>query len=234
MVLAMTYHFNLNSLNNIAFVAIHLDPDSIATVMATADDDQINNDDIDDDREDQGDNSDDEIDLDEMNLLQICCAWSDKISDGVLEYSISGEVDDNTKQLVRNAVEDWDILIDNLVVIENKDGDEADVEIDFPDIDEDADGEEYDFEGSVAAGITRLSFDNEGFIDNVDVTLSGGIFGNQFQDSVLEQITRHEIGHVLGVGHANFDESLMFERTDSGTGPQTQCYINNLISWEMR
>ena len=35
--------------------------------------------------EDDGDDGDsgDDIDLDEMRLLQICCAWSDKISDGV-------------------------------------------------------------------------------------------------------------------------------------------------------
>ena len=33
--------------------------------------------------EGDGDEDDDDIDLDEMRLLQICCAWSDKISDGV-------------------------------------------------------------------------------------------------------------------------------------------------------
>ena len=40
------------------------------------------------DEEDDGDNNNDDdndndIDLDELNLLQICCAWSEKISDGV-------------------------------------------------------------------------------------------------------------------------------------------------------
>jgi len=62
------------------------------------------------------------------------------------------------------------------------------------------------------------------------VTLSGGIFGNQFQDSVLEQIARHEIGNVLGVGHANFDKSLMFERTDSGAENISDCEINGVIA----
>jgi len=188
-------------------------------------------DEVDDIREDEGDNGDDnEIDLDEMNLLQICCAWSGKISDGVLEYRIIGEVDDNTKQLVRNAIKDWDLLIDNLVFLENMADDGADVNIDFSDNDEDADGEEYDFEGSVAAGVTRLIFDDEGFIDNVDVTLSGGIFEYQFYDSALEQIARHEIGHVLGLGHANFVDSLMFESTHGGTESISACEINGVLA----
>lgn len=215
---------------------------SVAIVMASTDNGQGDDDDdteeentredddVDDDKEDQRDNGEGDIDLDELNLLQICCAWSDKISDGVLEYRISGEVDDNTKQLVRNAIQDWDVLIDNLVFIENMDDDDVDVEIGFSDNDEDADGEEYDFEGSVAAGVTRLTFDDEGFIDNVDVTLSGGIFEYQFYDSALEQIARHEIGHVLGLGHANFVDSLMFESTHGGTESISACEINGVLA----
>ena len=54
--------------------------------------------------EGDGDEDNDDIDLDEMRLLQICCAWSDKISDGVLEYRISDEVDEDSKQAVINAI----------------------------------------------------------------------------------------------------------------------------------
>jgi hypothetical protein len=66
-----------------------------------------------DDKEDDGNNNDDDIDLDELNLLQICCAWSEKISDGIFEYRISDDGNKDSKQSVRNAIQDWDLLIDN-------------------------------------------------------------------------------------------------------------------------
>src|SRR5687767_660674 len=86
-------------------------------VMASVDDNQ--GDDDDNDKENTRD--DDDIDIDELNLLQICCAWSDKILDGVLEYRISGEGDEDNKQSVRNAIQDWDLLIDNLIFVEKQD-----------------------------------------------------------------------------------------------------------------
>jgi hypothetical protein len=187
--------------------------------------------DVEDVKENQGGNSrdDDDIDLDEINLLQICCAWSDKISDGVLEYRIIDEVDDNTKQSVRNAIQDWDILINNLIFVEKQDDSEADVEIVFSDSDEDANDEEFEYGDSIAAGKTEFRFDNRGFIDSVDVTLSGGIFGNQFHNSALEQTARHEIGHVLGLGHANFAGSLMSTSTESGNENISVCEINGVL-----
>ncbi len=205
-------------------------------VMASVEDDQGEEDDgeentrEEEDEEDDGDNDDDGIDLDEMNLLQICCAWSDKISDGVLEYKISDEGDEDSKQSVRTAIQDWDLLIDNLIFVEKQDDGEADVEIGFSDSDEDANDEELDYGGIIAAGKTEFRFDNMGFIDSIGVTLSGGIFGNEFQNSELEQIARHEIGHVLGLGHANFDGNLMSESTDGGTDNISTCEINGVLA----
>jgi len=202
--------------------------------MASAEDNQEADDNDDEentreeeDGEDDGDN--DDIDLDEMNLLQICCAWSDKISNGVLEYKISDEGDEDSKQSVRNAIQDWDLLIDNLIFVEKQDDIEADVEIGFSDSDEDANDEEFDYGDPIAAGKTEFRFNNKGFIDSVEVTLSGGIFGNGFQNSELEQIARHEIGHVLGLGHANFDGSLMSESTDGGAENISTCEINGVL-----
>jgi hypothetical protein len=68
----------------------------VTSVMASSNDNQVDDDEV---------NNNDEADPDELNLLQICCSWSDKISEGVLEYSISNEVDDDSKQIVRNAIQ---------------------------------------------------------------------------------------------------------------------------------
>ena len=180
---------------------------------------------------DDGDNNDDnDIDLDELNLLQICCAWSDKISDGVLEYRISDEVDEISKQSVLNAIEDWDVLFDNLIFVEKQDDNEADVEIGFSDNDEDANDEEFNYGDSIAAGKTEFRFDSNGFVDSIEVTLSGSIFGNGFQNSLLEQIARHELGHVLGLGHANFDGNLMSTSTNAGAENISTCEINGVLA----
>ena len=200
---------------------------SSTSVMASVEDNQGGDD---DEGEENTRGDDDDIDLDEMNLLQICCAWSDKISDGVLEYRISDEGDEDSKQSVRNAIQDWDLLIDNLIFAEKQDDNEADVEIGFSDSDEDANDEEFDYGDPIAAGKTEFRFDNKGFIDNIEVTLSGGIFGNGFQNSELEQIARHEIGHALGLGHANFDGSLMSESTEGGTENISTCEINGVLA----
>lgn len=187
------------------------------------------------DEEDDGDNNNDDdndndIDLDELNLLQICCAWSEKISDGVLEYRISDEGDDDSKQAIRNAIEDWDVLIDNLIFVEKQDDSEADVEIGFSDSDEDANDKEFNYVDSIAAGKTEFKFDSNGFVDSIQVTLSGGIFGSGFQNSELEQIARHELGHVLGLGHANFDGNLMSTSTNAGAENISTCEINGVLA----
>jgi hypothetical protein len=186
----------------------------------------------DEDDEEDGDSGGggDNIDLDEMNLLQICCAWSDKISDGVLEYKISDEGGEERQQSVRNAIQDWDLLVDNLIFAEKQDEGEADVEIVFSDGDEDANDEEFDYGDPIAAGKTEFRFDSTGFIDNIEVTLSGGIFGSGFHNSELEQIARHEIGHVLGLGHANFAGSLMSTSTNGGAEHISTCEINGVLA----
>jgi hypothetical protein len=181
--------------------------------------------------EDDGDENDgDDTDLDEMKLLQICCAWSDKISDGILEYRISEEVDEGSKQAVLNAIEDWDILFDNIIFVEKQDDSEADVEIGFSDNDEDANDEDFNYGDSIAAGKTEFKFDSNGFVDSIEVTLSGSIFGNGFQNSLLEQIARHELGHVLGLGHANFDGNLMSISTNAGAENISTCEINGVLA----
>jgi hypothetical protein len=180
------------------------------------------------------DESDDNGDSDELRLVQICCAWSDKISDGILEYRISDESDEQSKQAVRNAILDWDMLIQNLAFVENHGGasedDKVEVEIGFSDSDEDANNKEYDYGDPIAAGKTQFKFDSKGFIDNIVVVLSKGIFGERFQSSALEQIARHEIGHVLGLGHANFGDSLMSESTNGELGNISSCEINGVLA----
>ena len=40
------------------------------------------------------------------------------------------------------------------------------------------------------------------------VSISGKVFGSPNGPATLTEITRHEVGHCLGLGHANFDDLM--------------------------
>src|SRR5215475_4572715 len=65
--------------------------------------------------EDEDEDEDDE-DFEEQNSIQICCAWGNDLSDGILTYHIDDGDDssENQQQAVRNAIEEWDAKIEPL------------------------------------------------------------------------------------------------------------------------
>ena len=69
-------------------------------------------------------NSDDNDDsvIGQDSRLQICCSWSTKLSDGLLKYSIYAqeEYEQNERHAIINAIEEWDLKIDGLQLIEEK------------------------------------------------------------------------------------------------------------------
>ena len=173
--------------------------------IASADHDDENEEDV---------SSDD--DFEEENSIQICCAWGEKLADGSLTYKISGS-DSDIMQAVRTAIEDWDYKIIGLELDEiNKKKKEADIEVSF-----EKDGEEI-------AGQTVNNFNGFGLIDNVEMTISKNAFGRDFDTKTIEQIAKHEMGHALGLGHANFGGNLMTEQVNDGTGTIDECEIKSV------
>ena len=176
------------------------------------------------DEEDE-DGSGDDDDFEEANSIQICCAWGEKLVDGSLTYKISGS-DSDILQAVRTAIEDWDYKIIGLELDEiNKKKKEADIEVTFED-----DGEEI-------AGQTVNNFNGFGFIDYVEMTISKSAFGTDFDTKTVEQIAKHEMGHALGLGHANFEGNLMTELVNDGTETIDDCEIksvNEANQWKLK
>ena len=174
----------------------------------------------DDDFEEQSDD-----DFEEENSIQICCAWSEKLADGSLTYKISGS-DSDIQQAVRTAIEDWDYNIIGLELDEiNKKKKEADIEVTFEN-----DGEEI-------AGQTVNNFNGFGFIDHVEMTISKSAFGRDFDTKTIEQIAKHEMGHALGLGHANFQGNLMTALVNDGSGTIDDCEIksvNEANQWKLK
>ena len=182
--------------------------------IASADHDDENEEDV---------SSDD--DFEEENSIQICCAWGEKLADGSLTYKISGS-DSDIVQAVRTAIEDWDYKIIGLELDEiNKKKKEADIEVSF-----EKDGEEI-------AGQTVNNFNGFGLIDNAEMTISKNAFGRDFDTKTIEQIAKHEMGHALGLGHANFGGNLMTELVNDGTGTIDECEIKSVYEanqWKLK
>lgn len=182
--------------------------------IASADHDDENEEDV---------SSDD--DFEEENSIQICCAWGEKLADGSLTYKISGS-DSDIVQAVRTAIEDWDYKIIGLELDEiNKKKNEADIEVSF-----EKDGEEI-------AGQTVNNFNGFGLIDNAEMTISKNAFGRDFDTKTIEQIAKHEMGHALGLGHANFGGNLMTELVNDGTGTIDECEIKSVYEanqWKLK
>jgi hypothetical protein len=158
------------------------------------------------------DDDDDDDDLDDKEVILICCTWGYELADGLLTYSIDTDNDDDDlKDAVRNAVGSWNDGLTGITLVETDDNE--DIKISFKN------------DGKRIAGKTVNYFDQFGFIRQSHVTVSEESYDRDFSSSQIEQIALHELGHVLGLDHANFRGNLMTERVDIGSPTISPCEI---------
>jgi hypothetical protein len=163
-----------------------------------------------------GDNADEDFEV--QNIIKICCAWGHNLLDGILTYYI--DIESSTKRQqdeVRSAVQEWDRNIDPLKLEESFHKKDGDILIEFQ--------EEYEGNGREkrAVGQSINTFDNSGFIDNVQIIVYRGTSEYKFDEDIIQRIVEHEMGHALGLGHANFDGNLMAEKVNDGTENISEC-----------
>ena len=130
------------------------------------------------------------------NQLDICCRWGHQLYDGILTYQISNARPE-LKELALSAVNYWDKNIDGIQFKEANSKKQVDIKISFRN------------DNGKVPGQTMTNFDSDGFIFDVKILLSEKAFGKQLNKNIIEYIAKHEFGHALGLGHANFKESLM-------------------------
>ena len=163
-------------------------------------------------------------DFEEENSIQICCTWGSDMQDGKLTYNIDDTDSSKEEQdAVRNAIEQWDSNIDSLDLERVSTATPSDITVEF------RDGSEETNTGEEIAGQTITTFDQFDFLDNARITILKEPYGYELNTLAIEQVTKHEMGHALGLGHANFDGNLMAQKVNDGTDNISDCEIKAVI-----
>jgi matrixin len=166
--------------------------------------------------------------------IALCCAWGNRMSDGVLTYSLVGD-DPTGLSIIRSALHEWDdaftdLTLEEVPVNARRRSSKADIAIVYgPGT---ADGGESHTSG--AQGLTTTYLNNRRMVTRVEVGIDGG--PSPVNAGAIEQIAKHELGHALGLGHANFDGDLMSPLVQPTPAPIPLCDINAVRqanSWKM-
>jgi predicted Zn-dependent protease len=153
--------------------------------------------------------------------LELCCAWGKSLADGQLTYSLAG-ADPATAEVMRGAVRAWDDALPTIALIEVPATDKkVDITIGYT-------------EGSGdSEGLAVTSFTRRGLIRHAELTVDAPRAPSGA--GPLEQITKHEVGHALGLRHANFEGDLMSPIVNPVAGPLSACDIagvNEANRWQ--
>jgi Matrixin len=146
--------------------------------------------------------------------LALCCAWGKALGDGTLTYSLAVP-DGPSLDVIRGVIHQWDDALSAVSLVEVAAGQPADISVRFDPRDGGTQGE------------TVTAFNRRGVISRVQVTVDGPLApGNS---GGIEQVTKHEIGHALGLGHANFQSDLMYPMVYPVSGSMSGCDLNGVI-----
>jgi hypothetical protein len=183
------------------------------------------------------------------HLIQICCAWGDKLALGILTYQINGG-DSAARQAVYNAIGNWNSKLTGIKLVESSGSNvgggggggssssnaaQPDIEVSIVSKSLKVPGSTHHRVSSSLGGNSRLmigglsqdSFDGNGFLTHVKITIPTNTLGMSFDlSNNIEQIAEHEMGHALGLGHANFVGDLMFPIANFQTGGISQCDVS--------
>jgi predicted Zn-dependent protease len=141
--------------------------------------------------------------------IELCCSWDKKISDGILKFKLVN-MNEEQRNEVREAFDSWNKQLTTLRLIESNSQDQnAEIIVTLGKIDK---GNANQLVRNAEAGETAAqsvnNLDRSGYITNAKIILSDKIFNTDSDSGNLYTVVLHEIGHALGLGHANFDDLM--------------------------
>jgi predicted Zn-dependent protease len=161
--------------------------------------------------------------------IELCCTWDKQISDGILEFKLVNMQEKQGNE-VREAFESWNKQLTTLRLLETYSHDqEAEIIVTFGDIDNGTANQLVkNAEVGQTAGQSVNNLDQSGYITNAKIILSDKIFDRDSDSRTLYTVVLHEIGHVLGLGHANFDD-LMNPLVSDKDDEISDCDVNGVF-----
>jgi Matrixin len=149
--------------------------------------------------------------------IELCCTWGDSLHDGVLTFSIKNGGSDLAK-IVKLAINDWEKALNGVVEFKYIKDDNADSDIEI----------EFKKGKGKKVGKSVTFFDHFGLIDHVEISISKKSYGFTLDKRTLEHVAKHEFGHALGLGHAEFENTLMSPNVDEVITKISACELESV------